>query len=65
MDAVNHFAAVGVNASGNKKCGRKTSRRDPETNGHLLYGAGDGAGTAGLLFADIGIGKDVHACILQ
>ena len=65
VDAVDHFPLIGVNASGDEECGGQPSRRNPETNGHLLHCAGDGARVARLFFADVCIGKGIHAGILQ
>ena len=47
VDAVDHLPLVGV-AGGNEERGGQPGRRDAEADGHLLHGAGDGAGAAGL-----------------
>jgi len=39
MEAVDHFAGVRTETIGYEKRGGQSRSRDPETDGHLLYGA--------------------------
>ena len=65
VDAVDHRGGVGVEAVGDEEGGGQAGGGDAEADRHLLHGAGDGAGGAGLLFGDVGVDQGVHAGVLQ
>jgi len=65
VDAADHRDRVCAQAAGNEEGRGKAGRSDTEADRHLLHGAGDGTGGAGLLIVDIGINQRVHAGILQ
>ena len=52
-------------AGGQEERGDQRRGRNAEADGHLLHGASDGAGGAGLFFIDLGIDQRVHAGVLQ
>ena len=68
MDAVDHFSGgggaayvAGGNEEGRGQAGGGYSKAD----GHLLHGAGDAAGGAGLLLVGVGVDQGVHAGVLE
>ena len=65
VNAVNHFGGAGVETVGDEEGGGERGGGDTKTHGHLLHGAGDGAGAAGLFGCDVGVNQRVHARVLQ
>ena len=50
---------------GDEEGGGEAGGGDSEGDGHLLAGAGDGAGGAGLLLGGVGVDQGVHAGVLE
>jgi len=65
MNSVNHFKGAGLGRLGNEENCCETGDRYSKANRHLLHGAGDGAGVAGLRLGDVCVSKRVHAGVLQ
>lgn len=65
VNAVNHDAGVLAGSCGNEDGGSDAGDGDAEADGELLRRAGDGAGHAGVLVRDVGIGERVHAGVLE
>ena len=68
VDAVDHFGGGGgaADVAGGDEEGRgEAGGGYSKADGHLLHGAGDGAGGAGLLLVGVGVDQGVHAGVLQ
>ena len=68
VDAVDHFGGGGGSADvagGDEESGGEAGGGYSEADGHLLHGAGDGTGGAGLLLVGVGVDQGVHAGVLQ
>ena len=64
MDSLNHLGRFGVCAGNEKRCGQPR-RRYAEADRHLLRGACDGTGAAGVFFVDVSEYERIHARVLQ
>ena len=64
VDSMNHFGWIRVRAGNEKRCGEPRGRYS-EADRHLLRGARDGTGAAGVLFRYVSEYKRIHARVLQ
>jgi hypothetical protein len=64
MDSMNHFGGIGVSV-GNEKRRGSTRYSYAEADRHLLCGACDGTGAAGVFFGDVSEYKRIHPRALQ